>query len=123
MHNPYANATHEHYCRRWVSINSLNHISELVAKKKYKQPIVEAQISQYWQTHNRYLCISIAKPAAKGSDEIVSVTIGFDDRSETPANNAFCKRYKHPRKNRAYYPVNVVALWTAWKGPFLLLKI
>ncbi len=77
MHNPYANATHEHYCRRWVSINSLNHISELVAKKKYKQPIVEAQISQYWQTHNRYLCISIAKPAAKGSDEIVSVTIGL----------------------------------------------
>jgi hypothetical protein len=68
---------HEHYCRRWVSINSLKHIAELVAKKKYKQPVVEAQISQYWQTHNRYLCISIAKPASKGSDEIVSVTIGL----------------------------------------------
>jgi transcriptional regulator with XRE-family HTH domain len=77
MHNPYANAMHEHYCRRWVSINSLKHIAELVAKKKYKQPVVEAQISQYWQTHNRYLCISIAKPAAKGSNEIVSVTIGL----------------------------------------------
>jgi transcriptional regulator with XRE-family HTH domain len=77
MHNPYANATHEHYCRRWVSINSLKHIAELAAKKKYKQPLAEAQISQYWQTHNRYLCISIAKPAAKGSNEIVSVTIGL----------------------------------------------
>jgi len=77
LHNPYANATHEHYCHRWISINSIKHVAELVAKKKYKQPIVEAQISQYWQTHNRYLCISIAKPAAKGSDEMVSVTIGL----------------------------------------------
>jgi len=77
LHNPYANATHEHYCRRWISINSLKHISNLVSKKKYKQPVVDAQISQYWQTHNRYLCISIAKPAGKGSNEIVSVTIGL----------------------------------------------
>lgn len=77
VHNPYANATHEHYCRRWVAINSINHVAELVAKKKYRQPYVEAQISQYWHTHNRYLCISISKPAAKGSSEIVSVTIGL----------------------------------------------
>ncbi|MGY0036856.1 helix-turn-helix domain-containing protein [Pedobacter sp. NJ-S-72] len=26
LHNPYANATHEHYCRRWVSITSLKTI-------------------------------------------------------------------------------------------------
>jgi transcriptional regulator with XRE-family HTH domain len=77
LHNPYANATHETYCHRWISINSIKHIAEQVAKKKYKHPIVEAQISQYWQTHNRYLCISIAKPSGKGSDEIVSVTIGL----------------------------------------------
>jgi XRE family transcriptional regulator, fatty acid utilization regulator len=77
LHNPYANATHEHYCRRWISINSIKHIADLLARKKYKQPVVEAQISQYWQTHNRYLCITIAKPAAKGSEEIVSVTIGL----------------------------------------------
>ncbi|HEY6504217.1 MAG TPA: helix-turn-helix domain-containing protein [Chitinophagaceae bacterium] len=77
LHNPYANATHEHYCRRWVSINSLKHTAELVTKKKFKQPVVEAQISQYWHTHNRYLCISIAKPASKGSREMVSVTIGL----------------------------------------------
>ena len=77
LHNPYANAMHEHYCRRWISINSIKHIAGQVARKKYKQPVVEAQISQYWQTHNRYLCITIAKPAAKGSDEIVSVTIGL----------------------------------------------
>jgi transcriptional regulator with XRE-family HTH domain len=76
LHNPHANATHEHYCRRWVSINSLKHTANLVAAKKYKQPIVEAQISQYWQTHNRYLCISISKPTGKGN-EMISVTLGL----------------------------------------------
>ncbi|MDX2047127.1 MAG: XRE family transcriptional regulator [Chitinophagaceae bacterium] len=77
LHNPYANALHEHYCRRWVSIHSLQQAASQVKKKKYKQPLALAQVSQYWQTHNRYLCISIAKPAGKGSDETVSVTIGL----------------------------------------------
>ena len=77
LHNPYANAIHEHYCRRWISINTLKHVAGLTAKKKYKHPIVEAQISQYWQTHSRYLCISIAKPVGKKSNEMVSVTIGL----------------------------------------------
>ncbi|QNK63841.1 ImmA/IrrE family metallo-endopeptidase [Pedobacter sp. PAMC26386] len=76
LHNPYANATHEHYCRRWVSITSLKNTATLVDSKKYKYPVVEAQISQYWQTHNRYLCISISKPARK-KDEMISVTIGL----------------------------------------------
>ena len=70
---------------------SINHVAEQVAKKKYKHPVVEAQISQYWQTHNRYLCISIGKPSSKGSDEMVSVTIGLIDRSEIVADDAFCK--------------------------------
>lgn len=77
VHNPYANATHEHYCRRWVAINSIHHVTDLIDNKKYKQPYVAAQISQYWQTHNRYFCITFTKPSAKGSDEIVSVTIGL----------------------------------------------
>ncbi|SHG72147.1 XRE family transcriptional regulator [Pedobacter caeni] len=76
LHNPHANARHEHYCRRWVSINSLKHTANLLNAKKYKHPIVEAQISQYWQTHNRYLCISISKPTGKGN-EMISVTLGL----------------------------------------------
>lgn len=77
LHSPYANAMNEHYCRRWVAINSMRHAQELQAKKKYRHPVVEAQVSQYWNTLNRYLCISIAKPKSKGSDEMVSVTIGL----------------------------------------------
>jgi hypothetical protein len=49
----------------------------LVKAKKYRTPVVETQISQYWQTHNRYLCISIAKPLDKDCKEAVSVTIGL----------------------------------------------
>src|SRR5207249_610663 len=77
LHNPYGNALHEHYCHRWVSIKSIKDVVELVKTKKYRNPIVEAQISQYWQTHNRYLCISIAKPLTREGSEAVSVTIGL----------------------------------------------
>ncbi len=30
LHNPYANALNEHYCRRWISIKSIKHIAGLL---------------------------------------------------------------------------------------------
>lgn len=77
LHNPYGNALHEHYCHRWVSIKSIKDVMQLAETRKYRTPLVETQISQYWQTHNRYLCISIAKPLDKDCTEAVSVTIGL----------------------------------------------
>lgn len=77
LHNPYANALNEQYCHRWISIKSIKHVQELVKQKKFRQPVVEAQISQYWQTHNKYLCLSIAKPVSPNSTEAVSVTLGL----------------------------------------------
>ena len=77
LHNPYGNALHEHYCHRWVSIKSIKDVMQLAKARKYRGPVVETQISQYWQTHNRYLCISIAKPLDKHCTEAVSVTIGL----------------------------------------------
>ncbi|OQP53486.1 hypothetical protein A4H97_23545 [Niastella yeongjuensis] len=77
LHNPYANALHEHYCHRWVSIKSIKRVGELANNKKYRSPIIEAQISEYWQTHNKYLCITIAKPVVKEEPDAVSVTIGL----------------------------------------------
>jgi hypothetical protein len=68
---------HEHYCRRWISINVIREAARLEEKKKMKQPLVQVQISQYWQTHNRYFCISVVKPRAKNTDDFVSVTIGI----------------------------------------------
>ena len=77
LHNPYANALNEQYCRRWISIKSIKHVAGLLRSKKIRTPLVEAQISEYWQTHNKYLCISIAKPVAPNSNELVSVTLGL----------------------------------------------
>ena len=77
LHNPYGNALHEHYCHRWVSIKSIKDVVQLAKGRKYRGMVIEAQISQYWQTHNRYLCISIAKPLDKDCKEAVSVTIGL----------------------------------------------
>jgi len=77
LHNPYANSLHEHYCRRWLAIGAMKEAHEKNITKKYRHPIVHAQISQYWQSHNRYWCITIAKPQSKNSDKIISVTIGL----------------------------------------------
>lgn len=77
LHNPHANALNEHYCHRWVSIKSIKRVADLTKNKKYRSPVIEAQISEYWQTHNKYLCISIAKPVIKGEPDAVSVTIGL----------------------------------------------
>ncbi len=77
LHTPYANELQEHYCRRWISINIMKESFDLEKKKKFKQPIVRAQISEYWQTHNRYFCISVEKPRATENEPFVSVTIGI----------------------------------------------
>ena len=77
VHTPYANELHEHYCRRWVSINIMKEANELERKKKFRQPIIRAQISEYWQTHNRYFCISVTKPRVRENEPFVSVTVGI----------------------------------------------
>lgn len=77
LHNPYGNSLHEHYCHRWISIRSIKEVVAQVRSQKYVAPLVEAQISQYWQTHNRYLCITIAKPLNKEGTQFDSVTIGL----------------------------------------------
>ncbi len=72
LHDPYAHVGVEHYCRRWISINIMKEATKL-QKDEY---IIDVQISEYWQTHNRYLCISIAKPNQE-NDTATSVTIGI----------------------------------------------
>ena len=77
LHNPYINTSQEHYCRRWIAISIMKEVKEKMADKKFKNPIVRAQISKYWNTHNSYFCITFAKPIAGSPDKAVSVTIGI----------------------------------------------
>ena len=77
LHNPYANKLNEHYCRRWVSLNIIkNHRAQQTLKRDFA-PIADAQISQYWDTPNEYLCISIATTGYKLDNLPTSVTLGL----------------------------------------------
>jgi transcriptional regulator with XRE-family HTH domain len=77
LHNPYTNTSQEHYCRRWIAISIMNEVKERLADKKSKKPIVRAQISKYWNTHNSYFCITFAKPMTGNPNKAISVTIGI----------------------------------------------
>lgn len=74
LHNPHENRLNEHYCRRWVSITS---IEQLKNNTNLAGPIADIQVSNYLNTNNSYLCITIAKRNESNTNEMISVTIGF----------------------------------------------
>lgn len=77
LHNPHANQLDEHYCRRWVSINSIRRLRALQDIENNQGPIVGAQISRYWGAPNAYFCISIAKAGHNDAQNSTSFTIGL----------------------------------------------
>ncbi len=77
LHHPYANEANEHYCRRWVSVNIIKRLQAEGRLKGRTIPLVDAQISSYWETPNRYFCLSIAKTDTLFSELPVSVTVGL----------------------------------------------
>ncbi|WP_420316971.1 helix-turn-helix domain-containing protein [Ekhidna sp.] len=72
LHQPYQNQLEEHLCHRWVSISS---IKQLNGSKS--DHVVDAQVSEYWQSNNAYFCISIAEPSRFDNQNGTSVTIGL----------------------------------------------
>jgi hypothetical protein len=78
LHNPYATALEEHYCRRWVSVNIIRQARQRLAGEAEAAVLADAQISRYWGTPNAYFCISLAvsKPPA-GAQPVSSVTLGL----------------------------------------------
>jgi len=76
-HNPHETQK-EHYCRRWISLNILDNLSNLQQSKKYKEPLVDVQISNYVDSENHYFVMSMARPLSIISHLNISVTIGFE---------------------------------------------
>lgn len=74
--SPYANQLNEHYCRRWVSVNIIKNLRANQHVKGQPKWLIDAQISQYWESPNHYFCLSIAKPDSS-QETISSVTIGL----------------------------------------------
>ena len=53
---PHANASNEHYCRRWVSLRTLDSL----AKRPKKKHVFDIQISHYPDSNSQYLVFSSA---------------------------------------------------------------
>ena len=86
LHNPYQTELDEHFCHRWVSIRTIKNIRS--SKKDY---IIDAQISDYWQTPNAYFCISIAQPSSFNEFNASSVTLGLLMTEKLKASFSFIK--------------------------------
>lgn len=77
LHNPHANMMHEHYCRRWISINILRNLSSQMKKGVYGGPLCMAQRSRYFGNEKEYLIITFANPAMEGTPLHNSISIGL----------------------------------------------
>ncbi|MEM9982914.1 MAG: XRE family transcriptional regulator, partial [Bacteroidota bacterium] len=77
LHNPHGSALGEHYCRRWVSLTLLQELEEAIEKQHYEAPLVDAQISNYYDSANEYLVFSIARPMTPTPSLSNSVSIGI----------------------------------------------
>ncbi len=71
--SPHANRNNEHYCRRWVSIKT---IQDLEHSSKTKTTFA-AQVSSYINEKNEYLVLSSATPDPFKKDINRSVSIGL----------------------------------------------
>ncbi len=76
--NPGGYQNDEHYCRRWVSIKTLKTLEKKIVKKSnYNKYQVDILHSNFSNSHEEYLAISVAKRRRLMPDELYSVTIGF----------------------------------------------
>ena len=83
IHNPYNNQLNEHFCKRWLSVTTVQNIKDEI--------IVDAQISEYIDHNNKYLCITIAQSESFSEKNPSSVTIGMLITPELRANFNFLK--------------------------------
>ena len=70
---PHANRSNEHYCRRWVSIKTIQDLE----KSTNKKATFHIQISSYVDQKNEYLVLSSATPDPFKKDINRSVSIGL----------------------------------------------
>jgi len=76
LHNPHGTALDQHYCRRWASIEILK---ELRNQEGEEQDGIKCKVqrSQYVNSDNEYLIISLARPSNKNIGQNSSVSIGL----------------------------------------------
>jgi XRE family transcriptional regulator, fatty acid utilization regulator len=76
--NPGGYQSAEHYCRRWISINVLKQLDQEIKKRqKFDELIIGAQVSEFYNSKDRYFSISIAGRSKLIEGMNTSVTLGF----------------------------------------------
>jgi len=83
QHQPHSNGLFEHYCRRWISISTLN---ELAPDTQIPTTIAGIQRSKYHGTNDEYLCFALCRSAYPTPKQNVSITVGIlidDDLRQT----------------------------------------
>lgn len=68
----------EHYCRRWVSISILDHLSSKQIAGKYDRPIVDAQKSYLSDRKDNFFVFSMARRLNILKQLNISVSLGFE---------------------------------------------
>lgn len=78
LHNPHAISKELHYCRRWVSVQSIIDLETKLGKTGNKEVVViDAQISDYYDSKDKYFIISVARPMYPVSGFNTSVSVGI----------------------------------------------
>jgi len=98
LHSPYKNELNEHFCHRWVSINSLKKVRTSSYKDSDTPYVIEVQKSKYWETDNEYFCLSIAQAKAYEKATPNSITLGLMVTPELRATFNFLKDDQIPQK-------------------------
>lgn len=70
-------ALHEHHCRRWLAIRLLREMASDPAPFASDKPLVGAQISQFFESQDRFLSFGFARPLALSPQVGSSVVVGF----------------------------------------------
>lgn len=70
--SPHANRSNEHYCRRWVSIKTIQDVENNNKKSSF-----DAQISSYDNSENEYLVLASATPDPFRKNRNRSISIGM----------------------------------------------
>ena len=93
--SPHANRKNEHYCRRWVSIKTIQDLE----KSTKNRATFDVQISSYENQKNEYLVLSSATQDPFKKDISRSVSIGLLLSSHLKKKITFLKDNTFPKKS------------------------
>jgi len=76
--NPGGYQSTEHYCRRWISIGVLKKLEQgKKGKAIYNKSVVGTQVSEFYDSGDKYFSISISRRNRLTIGSCTSVTVGF----------------------------------------------